>query len=173
MLKTLSEEAQASVVMPTPTPTIAEEQEEGESQVPLTTPTVKLTAPPPCSPRPPAAIFKPREQLMLRANSLKKAIRQIIEHTEKGINRHTQRTSCTHSLHTYLLSTFYSLPFSGGRTERSDGGSVQRSVSPGRGRGRGGRGGRSGVFEFLQHQITASQERYHTIHFIPYVLHQQ
>uniref|UniRef100_A0A673KUB5 Diacylglycerol kinase n=1 Tax=Sinocyclocheilus rhinocerous TaxID=307959 RepID=A0A673KUB5_9TELE len=37
-----------------------------------------------CSPRPPAAIFKPREQLMLRANSLKKAIRQIIEHTEKG-----------------------------------------------------------------------------------------
>uniref|UniRef100_A0AAR2IP37 Diacylglycerol kinase n=1 Tax=Pygocentrus nattereri TaxID=42514 RepID=A0AAR2IP37_PYGNA len=36
----------------------------------------------PCSPRP--AIFKPREQLMLRANSLKKAIRQIIEHTEKA-----------------------------------------------------------------------------------------
>lgn len=31
-----------------------------------------------------AAIFKPREQLMLRANSLKKVIRQIIEHAEKG-----------------------------------------------------------------------------------------
>uniref|UniRef100_A0A668A507 Diacylglycerol kinase n=1 Tax=Myripristis murdjan TaxID=586833 RepID=A0A668A507_9TELE len=33
-------------------------------------------------PAPPPTI--PREQLMLRANSLKKAIRQIIEHTEKG-----------------------------------------------------------------------------------------
>uniref|UniRef100_A0A8C1WIV6 Diacylglycerol kinase n=1 Tax=Cyprinus carpio TaxID=7962 RepID=A0A8C1WIV6_CYPCA len=53
LLKTLNEEAQASITAP-------------------------------CSPRPPAAIFKPREQLMLRANSLKKAIRQIIEHTEKG-----------------------------------------------------------------------------------------
>ena len=30
------------------------------------------------------AIFKPRDALMHRANSLKKAIRQIIEHTEKG-----------------------------------------------------------------------------------------
>lgn len=35
-----------------------------------------------CPARP--QIFRPREQLMLRANSLKKAIRQIIEHTEKG-----------------------------------------------------------------------------------------
>lgn len=35
-----------------------------------------------CPSRP--QIFRPREQLMLRANSLKKAIRQIIEHTEKG-----------------------------------------------------------------------------------------
>uniref|UniRef100_A0A8D0A477 Diacylglycerol kinase n=1 Tax=Sander lucioperca TaxID=283035 RepID=A0A8D0A477_SANLU len=39
-----------------------------------------------------AAIFKPREQLMLRANSLKKAIRQIIEHTERGTDR--QVDSC-------------------------------------------------------------------------------
>ena len=29
-------------------------------------------------------IFKPRDALMSRANSLKKAIRQIIEHTERG-----------------------------------------------------------------------------------------
>ncbi|XP_034166241.2 diacylglycerol kinase delta isoform X4 [Pangasianodon hypophthalmus] len=92
LLKTLSEEAQASVVMPTPTPTIAEEQEDGELQVPQATPTVKLTAPPPCSPRPPAAIFKPREQLMLRANSLKKAIRQIIEHTEKAVDEQNAQT---------------------------------------------------------------------------------
>lgn len=110
MLKTLNEEAQASVVVPTPTPTIAEEQEEGELQVPQAMPTIKLTAPPPCSPRPPAAIFKPREQLMLRANSLKKAIRQIIEHTEKGIHTHTHTV---HAIHThYTLMPIDRTPFS-------------------------------------------------------------
>lgn len=103
LLKTLNEESQASSVPhSTPPPTIAEEQEEAEA-APLQTPTPSpqaLPPPPaplhhpahhaPCSPRagasspPAAAIFKPREQLMLRANSLKKAIRQIIEHTEKG-----------------------------------------------------------------------------------------
>ena len=31
-------------------------------------------------------VFEQRSQLMLRANSLKKAVRQIIEHTEQGIN---------------------------------------------------------------------------------------
>lgn len=75
-------------MMATPPPTIAEEQDDGECVVvalPPAPPTVVV----PCSPRPTAAIFKPREQLMLRANSLKKAIRQIIEHTEKG--------TCTHS----------------------------------------------------------------------------
>uniref|UniRef100_A0A672Y6R2 Diacylglycerol kinase n=1 Tax=Sphaeramia orbicularis TaxID=375764 RepID=A0A672Y6R2_9TELE len=83
LLKTLNEESQASTVLPqAPPPTIAEEQEEAEG--------VLLPPPPPSNPLPtsapcsPPAIFKPREQLMLRANSLKKAIRQIIEHTEKG-----------------------------------------------------------------------------------------
>uniref|UniRef100_A0A7N8YRR7 Diacylglycerol kinase n=1 Tax=Mastacembelus armatus TaxID=205130 RepID=A0A7N8YRR7_9TELE len=38
------------------------------------------------------AIFKPREQLMLRANSLKKAIRQIIEHTEKAVDEQNAQT---------------------------------------------------------------------------------
>ncbi|CAB1347443.1 unnamed protein product, partial [Coregonus sp. 'balchen'] len=75
--RTLNEEAQASTMMPAPPPTITEEQEEGEEVL------VPSPARPPCSPRPLTAIFKPREQLMLRANSLKKAIRQIIEHTEK------------------------------------------------------------------------------------------
>uniref|UniRef100_A0AAY4DCN6 Diacylglycerol kinase n=1 Tax=Denticeps clupeoides TaxID=299321 RepID=A0AAY4DCN6_9TELE len=74
LLKTLNEESQASTVMP---PTIPEEVE-GVLAPPPTAPSA------PCSPRTAAAIFKPREQLMLRANSLKKAIRQIIEHTEKG-----------------------------------------------------------------------------------------
>uniref|UniRef100_A0A8P4GFB0 Diacylglycerol kinase n=1 Tax=Dicentrarchus labrax TaxID=13489 RepID=A0A8P4GFB0_DICLA len=94
LLKTLNEESQASTVPPpAPPPTIAEEQEENEGVV-LPPPLHHPPPPPPphtpCSPRTnasssaAAAIFKPREQLMLRANSLKKAIRQIIEHTEKG-----------------------------------------------------------------------------------------
>ncbi|XP_035477737.2 diacylglycerol kinase delta isoform X1 [Scophthalmus maximus] len=98
LLKTLNEESQASTVLPTaPPPTIAEEQEEVEGV---------LSAPPPvssapCSPRTntspssssaAAAIFKPREQLMLRANSLKKAIRQIIEHTEKAVDEQNVQT---------------------------------------------------------------------------------
>ncbi|KAJ8280569.1 hypothetical protein GJAV_G00056360 [Gymnothorax javanicus] len=88
LLKTLNEEAQASTVLPTPPPTIEEEQEEGEGVL-----TATQTAPPaPCSPRPTAAIFKPREQLMLRANSLKKAIRQIIEHTEKAVDEQNAQT---------------------------------------------------------------------------------
>lgn len=93
LLKTLNEESQASSVLPpAPPPTIAEEQEEVEG---LVLPPLHLPPPPhflpisTCSSRPTpstssSVVFKPREQLMLRANSLKKAIRQIIEHTEKG-----------------------------------------------------------------------------------------
>uniref|UniRef100_A0A8C7F678 Diacylglycerol kinase n=1 Tax=Oncorhynchus kisutch TaxID=8019 RepID=A0A8C7F678_ONCKI len=66
LLKTLNEEAQASTMMPAPPPTIAEEQEEGEGVL--------------------------VEQLMLRANSLKKAIRQIIEHTEKAVDEQNAQT---------------------------------------------------------------------------------
>ncbi|KAM6946222.1 LOW QUALITY PROTEIN: diacylglycerol kinase delta [Aplochiton taeniatus] len=89
LLKTLNEESQATTVLPAPPPTIAEEQEEGEGSV--------LVPPPrgpaaPCSPRSAPAIFKPREQLMLRANSLKKAIRQIIEHTEKAVDEQNAQT---------------------------------------------------------------------------------
>lgn len=36
------------------------------------------------NPSPVPRIFKSKEQLMLRANSLKKALRQIIEQAEKG-----------------------------------------------------------------------------------------
>lgn len=46
-------------------------------------PEVKEQSPVQPSPRPPR-IFKSKEQLMLRANSLKKALRQIIDQTEKG-----------------------------------------------------------------------------------------
>ncbi|XP_066522828.1 diacylglycerol kinase delta-like isoform X2 [Hoplias malabaricus] len=92
LLKTLSEEAQASTVISVPPPTIAEEQEEGEGlSQDLSTPHI-MVPPPTSSPRPPAPIFKPREQLMLRANSLKKAIRQIIEHTEKAVDEQNAQT---------------------------------------------------------------------------------
>ncbi|XP_039264039.2 diacylglycerol kinase delta-like isoform X1 [Styela clava] len=36
--------------------------------------------------------FRSREQLMLRANSLKKAVRQIIEHTEKAVDEQNEQT---------------------------------------------------------------------------------
>uniref|UniRef100_A0A665UUU9 Diacylglycerol kinase n=1 Tax=Echeneis naucrates TaxID=173247 RepID=A0A665UUU9_ECHNA len=83
LLKTLNEESQASTVLPTvPPPTIAEDS--------TTCPRTSTTS------TPATAIFKPREQLMLRANSLKKAIRQIIEQTEKGLK----------DLHTFTFETF-------------------------------------------------------------------
>uniref|UniRef100_A0A3B4TMK2 Diacylglycerol kinase n=1 Tax=Seriola dumerili TaxID=41447 RepID=A0A3B4TMK2_SERDU len=95
LLKTLNEESQASTVLPSvPPPTIAEEQEEVEGVIlppPLhhpPPPLHALTSSAPCSP----PIFKPREQLMLRANSLKKAIRQIIEHTEKAVDEQNAQT---------------------------------------------------------------------------------
>ncbi|KAA0702404.1 Diacylglycerol kinase delta [Triplophysa tibetana] len=91
LLKTLNEESQATSVMATPPPTIAEEQDDGECVV-VALPTAPPTVMVPCSPRPTAAIFKPREQLMLRANSLKKAIRQIIEHTEKAVDEQNAQT---------------------------------------------------------------------------------
>ncbi|KAM9820276.1 diacylglycerol kinase delta [Neosynchiropus ocellatus] len=89
LLRTLNEESRASTTPPPqlPPPTIAEEQEEGDGVVLLT----PQHPPPPCSPRP-TSMFKPREQLMLRANSLKKAIRQIIEHTERAVDEQNAQT---------------------------------------------------------------------------------
>ncbi|XP_047450553.1 diacylglycerol kinase delta-like isoform X2 [Mugil cephalus] len=95
LLKTLNEESQASTVLPPPPPpTIAEEQEEVEGVVlpPAPRPHPHSLRPNPSSSSAAAAIFKPREQLMLRANSLKKAIRQIIEHTEKAVDEQNAQT---------------------------------------------------------------------------------
>ncbi|XP_046342840.1 diacylglycerol kinase delta-like isoform X3 [Haliotis rufescens] len=39
-----------------------------------------------------SAIFRPRDALMSRANSLKKAVRQIIEHTEKAVDEQNEQT---------------------------------------------------------------------------------
>ncbi|XP_069104999.1 diacylglycerol kinase delta-like isoform X3 [Argopecten irradians] len=43
-------------------------------------------------PKTKTAIFKPRDALMSRANSLKKAIRQIIEHTERAVDEQNAQT---------------------------------------------------------------------------------
>lgn len=84
LLKTLDDESQASSSLPTPPPTIAEEAEDGDGAGSGcgSGSTGARAGGSACPARP--QIFRPREQLMLRANSLKKAIRQIIEHTEKG-----------------------------------------------------------------------------------------
>uniref|UniRef100_A0A8C9VBE4 Diacylglycerol kinase n=1 Tax=Scleropages formosus TaxID=113540 RepID=A0A8C9VBE4_SCLFO len=62
------------------------------------------------TPHPPLAtpLFRPREQLMLRANSLKKAVRQIIEQAEKVVdeqNAHTEERQFTGSFCNSLLTT--------------------------------------------------------------------
>uniref|UniRef100_A0A480K3E5 Diacylglycerol kinase n=1 Tax=Sus scrofa TaxID=9823 RepID=A0A480K3E5_PIG len=94
LLKTLDDESQASSCLPTPPPTIAEEAEDGEGAGsgcgPSSTSTGDRTVASACPARP--QIFRPREQLMLRANSLKKAIRQIIEHTEKAVDEQNAQT---------------------------------------------------------------------------------
>uniref|UniRef100_A0A4W3I4E3 Diacylglycerol kinase n=1 Tax=Callorhinchus milii TaxID=7868 RepID=A0A4W3I4E3_CALMI len=87
LLKTLNDESQASSSLANPPPTIAEEQEDGEALSIVCDPAEER---PVCSSRP--QIFRPREQLMLRANSLKKAIRQIIEHAEKAVDEQNAQT---------------------------------------------------------------------------------
>ncbi|KAM4886322.1 diacylglycerol kinase kappa isoform 6-T6 [Sylvia borin] len=62
------------------------------------------------NPSPMPRIFKSKEQLMLRANSLKKALRQIIEQTEKG-SRQVMVTSASSSIILDRPDTFGSLQF--------------------------------------------------------------
>ncbi|XP_035878579.1 diacylglycerol kinase delta isoform X2 [Phyllostomus discolor] len=90
LLKTLDDESQASSSLSTPPPTIAEEVEDGDGLGSSCSSTVDRSVGSACPARP--QIFRPREQLMLRANSLKKAIRQIIEHTEKAVDEQNAQT---------------------------------------------------------------------------------
>ncbi|KAM6253393.1 diacylglycerol kinase kappa [Porphyrio hochstetteri] len=48
------------------------------------------------SPSPVPRIFKSKEQLMLRANSLKKALRQIIEQVERAVDEQNKQTQAYH-----------------------------------------------------------------------------
>ncbi|NWQ96847.1 DGKD kinase, partial [Burhinus bistriatus] len=79
LVRELNEEAQAIVVpegMAQPTPADTKDQEKGGS----------------FNPSPVPRIFKSKEQLMLRANSLKKALRQIIEQAEKAVDEQNKQT---------------------------------------------------------------------------------
>uniref|UniRef100_A0A803VTK8 Diacylglycerol kinase n=1 Tax=Ficedula albicollis TaxID=59894 RepID=A0A803VTK8_FICAL len=90
LLKTLNDESQASSSLPNPPPTIAEETEDGDGSGSAGDSSSELSMGSACTARP--QIFRPREQLMLRANSLKKAIRQIIEHAEKAVDEQNAQT---------------------------------------------------------------------------------
>uniref|UniRef100_A0A8C6NFP2 Diacylglycerol kinase n=1 Tax=Melopsittacus undulatus TaxID=13146 RepID=A0A8C6NFP2_MELUD len=79
LVRELSEEAQAVVVpegIAQATPADTKDQEKGGS----------------FNPSPMPRIFKSKEQLMLRANSLKKALRQIIEQAEKAVDEQNKQT---------------------------------------------------------------------------------
>ncbi|OBS56961.1 hypothetical protein A6R68_11914, partial [Neotoma lepida] len=90
LLKTLDDESQASSSLSNPPPTIAEEAEDGDGSGNICSSAGDRLVGSACPSRP--QIFRPREQLMLRANSLKKAIRQIIEHTEKAVDEQNAQT---------------------------------------------------------------------------------
>ncbi|NXY24286.1 DGKD kinase, partial [Atrichornis clamosus] len=84
LVRELNEEAQAIMVpdeMAQATPADVKDQEKGDS----------------FNPSPMPHIFKSKEQLMLRANSLKKALRQIIEQTEKAVDEQNKQTQAYQS----------------------------------------------------------------------------
>nr|XP_009930572.1 PREDICTED: diacylglycerol kinase delta-like [Opisthocomus hoazin] len=79
LVRELNEEAQAIVIpegMVQATPADTKDREKGGS----------------VNPSPVPRIFKSKEQLMLRANSLKKALRQIIEQAEKAVDEQNKQT---------------------------------------------------------------------------------
>ncbi|GAB0195318.1 diacylglycerol kinase delta-like [Grus japonensis] len=79
LVRELNEEAQAIVVpegMVQAPPVDTKDQEKGGS----------------FNPSPVPRIFKSKEQLMLRANSLKKALRQIIEQVERAVDEQNKQT---------------------------------------------------------------------------------
>ncbi|KAK0683319.1 DGKH kinase, partial [Pygoscelis papua] len=84
LLQALHTEAQATPILPAISPPIVEEEaEEFSSEESLSESKEQLAE---CvSKSSTQKLFKPREQLMLRANSLKKAVRQIIEQAEKAV----------------------------------------------------------------------------------------
>ncbi|XP_056006348.1 diacylglycerol kinase delta-like isoform X5 [Ostrea edulis] len=87
LLGTLNEEAQASSPSQESARSPSSSEQDSSNQDRDTVPGV-ITAPTKTK----SAIFKPRDALMSRANSLKKAIRQIIEHTERAVDEQNAQT---------------------------------------------------------------------------------
>nr|XP_022287677.1 diacylglycerol kinase delta-like isoform X7 [Crassostrea virginica] len=87
LLVTLNDEAQASTPSQEQTNPSSSPEQDASNQERDTVPGV-ITAPTKTK----SAIFKPRDALMSRANSLKKAIRQIIEHTERAVDEQNAQT---------------------------------------------------------------------------------
>ncbi|XP_025051947.1 diacylglycerol kinase eta isoform X3 [Alligator sinensis] len=88
LLQALHTESQATPMLPRITPPIVEEEVEEYSSEESLSESKESEGKSSTQ-----KIFKPREQLMLRANSLKKAVRQIIEQAEKVVdeqNAHTE-----------------------------------------------------------------------------------
>ncbi|KAM4693215.1 diacylglycerol kinase delta isoform 2-T2 [Discoglossus pictus] len=124
LLKTLSEESQATSVQSQPPPTITEEEEEASETI-ISSPTV--------SPSPGRGqSFRPREQLMLRANSLKKAIRQIIEQAEKAVDEQNAQTSDAEDFLVSFPSEEGKEPIEGSTTLLQSGNALPRIRSSGR-----------------------------------------
>ncbi|XP_069069861.1 diacylglycerol kinase delta isoform X1 [Pleurodeles waltl] len=94
LLKTLTDESEAASCCAHPPPTIAEEQEDCDGSRNavdnISTQSTGSNCGSSCTSRP--QIFRPREQLMLRANSLKKALRQIIEQAERAVDEQNAQT---------------------------------------------------------------------------------
>ncbi|XP_066496267.1 diacylglycerol kinase delta-like [Tiliqua scincoides] len=88
LVRELNEESQAVVApagAPPATLAIPEALESGGKETPF-------------QPRPVPQVFKSKEQLMLRANSLKKALKQIIEQAEKAVDEQNKQTQAYRSL---------------------------------------------------------------------------
>ncbi|KAG8452290.1 hypothetical protein GDO86_004192 [Hymenochirus boettgeri] len=92
LLQTLHAESQAAPLLAHSTPPIVEEEVEeefssedsfSEGRDPLADSIPKSSS---------QRLFRPRDQLMLRANSLKKAVRQIIEQAEKVVDEQNAHT---------------------------------------------------------------------------------
>ncbi|CAL9690464.1 unnamed protein product [Knipowitschia caucasica] len=107
LLQTLQSECHALPSLPHSTPPIVEEEPEDEDEEPseesLTElkEKLELAETEKGGATPPHQMFKSREQMMLRANSLKKAVRQIIEQAERVVdeqNAHTEDTELTSPL---------------------------------------------------------------------------
>ncbi|XP_064422780.1 diacylglycerol kinase delta [Latimeria chalumnae] len=85
LVKTLNEESQAITVPSGAPPSVVVTEQQADSKEEKKESSGNVT-------NPMYKIFKPKDQLMLRANSLKKALRQIIEQAEKVVDEQNKQT---------------------------------------------------------------------------------